>query len=279
MLKKLSLLLLYLTAFLICLPILLVLLGSLKSTQELMGSLSPILGDANGMVNWSPFPLYPTLNHFYKLLFLTPSFFIVFWNSMKIVFCILAGQLFISLPAAWAFACYSFPLKKPLFTLYIILMLMPFQVTMLSSYLVLGALHMLDTHRGIILPAIFSAYPVFIIYRSFTQIPKSLLEAARTDGAGEFYLFLHIGIPSGSSGILSAFVLGFLEYWSLIEPPLAFLKDKSLWPLSLYLPEISIEQAGMAFTASVITLIPAIFVFIIGQDYLEQGIMSSAVKE
>ena len=74
MLKKLSLLLLYLTAFLICLPILLVLLGSLKSTQELMGSLSPILGDSNGMVNWSPFPLYPTLNHFYKLLFY--SFFL-----------------------------------------------------------------------------------------------------------------------------------------------------------------------------------------------------------
>lgn len=279
MLKKISLLLLYLTAFLICLPIPLIFLGSLKSTRELAKSLSPILGEASGMVNWTLFPLYPTLNHYHKLLFSTPSFFTVYWNSMKIVFCTLAGQLFISVPAAWAFACFSFPFQRLLFTLYIILMLMPFQVTMLSSYLVLDSLHMLDTHKGIILPAIFSAYPVFIIYRSFTQIPKSLLEAARTDGAGEFYLFIHIGIPSGSSGILSALILGFLEYWSLIEPPLAFLKDKSLWPLSLYLPEIGIEQAGIAFAASVITLIPAIFVFIIGQDYLEQGIMSSAVKE
>ena len=279
MLKKLGLLLLYLTAFLICLPILLVLLGSLKSTRVLVESLSPLLDDTNGMVNWTLLPLYPTLNHFFKLLFSTPSFFIVFWNSMKIVFCILTGQMFISVPAAWAFASFSFPFQKLLFTLYIILMLMPFQVIMLSSYLVLDSFHMLDTHRGIILPAIFSAYPVFIIYKSFHQIPKSLLEAARTDGASELYLFIHIGIPSGSSGILSALVLGFLEYWSLIEPPLAFLKDKSLWPLSLYLPEIGIEQSGMAFAASVITLTPAIFVFLIGQDYLEQGIMSSAVKE
>ena len=64
-----------------------------------------------------------------------------------------------------------------------------------------------------------------------------------------------------------------------MEQPLAFLRDKSLWPLSLYLPEIGLEQAGTALAASVVTLVPAVFVFVVGQDYLEQGIVASGMKE
>lgn len=75
-------------------------------------------------------------------------------------------------------------------------------------------------------------------------------------------------------------VLGFLEYWSLIEQPLTFLKEKSLFPLSVFLPDItSVSQSGMAFAASVVTFFPALMVFLGGQDYLEQGIMAGAVKE
>lgn len=92
-------------------------------------------------------------------------------------------------------------------------------------------------------------------------------------------IFVKIGLPLSSGGILSAGVLGFLEYWNLIEQPLAFLETQSLWPLSLYLPEISLEQAGYSFVASVITLIPAVFVFLLGREYLEQGIVASAMKE
>ena len=105
------------------------------------------------------------------------------------------------------------------------------------------------------------------------------MQAARIDGAGEWRIFRKIGLPLASNGILSAVVLGFLEYWSLIEQPLAFLEDQSLWPLSLYLPEISLGQAGYSFAASVITLIPPAFVFLIGQDYLEKGIAASGLKE
>ena len=65
----------------------------------------------------------------------------------------------------------------------------------------------------------------------------------------------------------------------MIEQPLTFLRSKELWPLSLYLPEIGLTQAGFAFAASVVTLIPAVFVFLLGQDYLEQGIAMSGLKE
>ena len=264
---------------LFCVPILFLLSGSIMSRYELMESLGPLTADSEQMITWKFFPHYPTFQHYVRILFQTPQFFIVFWNSMKIVILILAGQLLTAVPAAWAFAVYPFRFRRPLFTLYIVLMLMPFQVTMLSSYLALDHLKLLNTHGAIILPAVFSTFPVFLIYRGFCDLPKGLIKAARIDGAGEWTIFWRIGLPLASGGILSAMVLGFLEYWSLLEQPMAFLEDQSLWPLSLYLPEISMDQAGYSFVASVITLIPAVFVFLSGREYLEQGIVASALKE
>lgn len=244
-----------------------------------MNSLSAVIGNSGGKICWHLLPLYPTLKHFIKLLFYTPEFLSVFWNSIKIVFCILFGQLFVAIPAAWGFAKFSFRGRNALFLVYVILMLMPFGVMMLPSYLVLNQIHLMNTHWAIILPAAFSTFPVFIMYRGFCAIPKDLYEAAKIDGAGEWQIFFTIGIPLGSPGILSALVLVFLEYWNMVEQPLAFLSDPSLWPLSLYLPEINLAKAGMALAASVITLLPAVFVFFMGQDYLEQGIVSSGMKE
>ena len=132
-----------------------------------------------------------------------------------------------------------------MFTLYVILMLLPFQVTMLPSYLVLDGMNLMNTHAAVILPAVFSTFPVFLIYRSFTAIPRELIEAAKIESAPASWRFLKVGIPLGSPGILSAVVLGFLEYWNMMEQPLAFLQDKTLWPLSLYLPEVGAGQAGL----------------------------------
>lgn len=262
-----------------CVPLLYLLSGSIMSRYELRECLSSMMNQGEELITWTFLPHYPTFEHYGRILFQTPQFFVVFWNSVKIVTCILVGQLLIAVPAAWAFAIYSFRMRKVLFTLYIVLMLMPFQVTMLSSYLVLDGLSILNTHKAIILPAVCSTFPVFLIYRGFCNLPKGLIEAARIDGAGEWMIFVKIGLPLSSGGILSAGVLGFLEYWNLIEQPLAFLEDQSLWPLSLYLPQISLEQAGYSFVASVITLIPAVFVFMLGREYLEQGIVASAMKE
>lgn len=264
--------------FLFCAPVLFLLSGSIMSRYELSKSLLPLMTGQEELITWAFFPRYPTFEHYARILFQTPQFFVVFWNSMKMVCLILVGQFFIAVPAAWAFAVYQFRGRKLLFTLYIVLMLMPFQVTMLSSYLVLHRLELLNTQGSIILPAIFSAFPVFLIYRDFCSLPRGLIEAARIDGAGEWMIFRKIGLPLASGGILSAGVLGFLEYWNLIEQPMAFLEDQTLWPLSLYLPEIGPEQAGYSFVAAVITLIPAVFVFLAGREYLEQGIVASAVK-
>ncbi len=271
--------LLFLPALPVCFPVVLLVTGSVMDSLELGGYLAPVFGGGEDFIRWKLMPDYPTFANYGRLLFMTPSFFVLFWNSVRLVVCILAGQLLVGVPAAWAFAAYRVRGGRTLFALYVVLMLLPFQVTMLSSYLVLNRLSLLNTQGAVILPAVFSTFPIFLSYGGFRAIPEQLLEAARIDGAGELRIFLQIGLPLGKSGLLSALVLGFLEYWNLMEQPLAFLEDKALWPLSLYLPEISWTQAGFALCASLVTLIPAAFVFVLGQDYLEQGIVYSGLKE
>ena len=265
-------------ALLMCFPILLLLTGVVKSTGELKDGLAPILGIGEGRIHWNLLPLYPTGEHLMDILLFKPQFHVVFWNSMKITACILAGQLFLAAPMAWGFARFSFPGKKVIFTLYVILMLMPFQVMMLPSYLILNAMDILDTHMAVILPAMCSTLPVFLMYQGFASIPKECIEAAQIDGADNWQVFMHLGLPLGSGGILSAMVLGYLEYWNMLEQPMTFLKTTAKFPLSLFLPQISMEQAGMVLAASLVMLVPAMFVFFAGQDYLEQGIAVSGLK-
>jgi len=228
-------------------------------------------------VTW--FPAYPTLQPFAELLLDSPEFFVMFWNAAGQVLLILAGQLLIAVPCAWAFATYRFRGRRWLFWLYIIVMLLPFQVTMVSSYLVLDVFRLMNHPLAIILPGVFSPFPVFVIVKAFEGIPVSLLEAARIDGASEAVIFRMIGIPLGKSGIYAALLLGFFEYWNAIEQPLTFLKDKSLWPLSLYLPNITPDQAALSFAAAAVMMVPCVLLSILGEDYLKEGILSSGIKE
>ncbi len=262
----------------ICLPVLLLVSGSLADSLEWRQRAGGYLQDTREYIAWRWIPAYPTLEHYKRLLFFSPAFFRLFWNSLGMTGSILLGQLAVAVPAAWAFAVYRFRGRNVLFSLYVILMLLPFQVTMLSKYLVLQDAGLIDTRWAVVLPAIFSTFPVFLIYRSFAGIPAELLEAARVDGAGEWQSFIRVGLPAAQGGILAAMILSFLESWNMMEEPLTFMQDKSLWPLSLYLPEIAMDQAGYACGASVITLTVSLFVFAIFHDALEQGIITSGLK-
>lgn len=273
----------FVTLCLICIffamPLIMMCTNSFMGEQELKEVYGGVLLDGQKGVTFTLLPKYPTLRAYIELLIDSPGFFVMFWNSCKQVFPILAGQLLISVPAAWAFGQYEFRWKRQLYFFYMILMILPFQVTMVSSYLVLSKLNLINTHLAIILPGIFSAFPVFILTKFFGQIPKALIEAARIDGATELRIFFQIGIQLGYPGIISIMILGFLEYWNVIEQPMTFLKDKKLWPLSLYLPNITVDRVSVSFVASVIMMIPAVLLFVFGQKYLEQGIVASGLKE
>lgn len=260
-------------------PVYIAVILPFQASDELSQTITPLIKNVEEYIRIDFAAQYPTLEHFSGLLLYTPEFYTVFWNSLLMAGIILLFQIIVAIPSAWAFARLNFKGKKLLFNAYVLFMLMPFQVTMLSQYIVLNNMELMNTRLAVILPAIFSTLPVFLIYRGFADIPPDVADSARIDGANEFQVLRYIGIPLGKSGILSCIVLSFLDIWNMVEQPLAFLKDKELYPLSLYLPTIDISNAEMLFAAAAVTLIPAAFVFIIGQDFLEQGIIATALKE
>ena len=187
-----------------------------------------------GLLSGILLPQYPTLQNVVELLFDSPEYFQMFWNSIFYTGAILAGQMLFGMPAAWGLARYSFRGRKTVYRLFILVMMMPFSghdVVAVSG--VKPSWECWTDRRQSILPGIFATFSVFIMYRFFRGIPENVMEAARMDGAGEFQIFLRIGIPLGSPGILSALVFSFLDCFSMLEQPMTFLKTKSLWPLSL----------------------------------------------
>lgn len=253
-------------------PLVFLICGTFTNEVELDQILASVIGDGMGYATWHFILLYPTVKNVVELLFDTPEYYVLFWNSVKIVGVVIAGQLLFAVPAAWGLARSRSRWAKLIFGLYMFCMILPFQVTMLSQYIVLNGMHMINTHWAIILPLVFSTFPIFIMFSAFEQVPASVVEAARLDGAGDFRIFAHMAVPIARKGILSAAILGFLEYWNIVEQPVVFLRDKSLWPLSVYLPEVSAGGAGRAFAFALFSCIPSLIVFYIGRDVLAEGI-------
>ena len=259
-------------AVLSVMPLVFLMCGTFTNEVELDQILAPVIGDGMGYATWHFIPLYPTVKNVVELLFDTPEYYVLFWNSVKIVGVVIAGQLLFAVPAAWGLARSHSRWAKMIFGLYMFCMILPFQVTMLSQYIVLNGMHMVNTHWAIILPLVFSTFPIFIMFSAFERVPASVVEAARLDGAGGFMIFAHMAVPIAKKGILSAAILGFLEYWNIVEQPVVFLRDRSLWPLSVYLPEVSAGGAGRAFAFALFSYIPSLIVFYIGRDVLAEGI-------
>ena len=264
-------------ALIMLLPIWIAVTGAFSSQWELTENLRPVLGNGQGLAKWTLLPQSPTLKSLVQVLLDSPEFFTMFWNSVTITAGILLGQFAIAVPAAWGLAKLHLPRK--LGDLYMVLMLLPFQVLMYPEYLVLKSLGLLNTLWAVILPGVFSAYPVFLLTRFFAAIPEEILEAARLDGAGEWQIFRYIALPLGLPGLLSVGILSFLDAWNLIEQPMTFLKNRALWPLSLFLPETTLTDAGLGFAAALLMLIPALLLFGLCQDALEQGIALPGGKD
>ena len=269
---------LFLGLIIMVFPLFLIVSYSYMGSQELNKVCGAVLSGSKGLAGFRIFPSYPTFRAYVQLLLDSPEFFTAFWNSCIETGGILLGQLLVAVPAAWAFANFKFPGKRVLWLFYMLLMILPFQVTMVSGYLVLNTIHLMDTVAAIILPGMFSTLPVFILRKTFTAIPREVIETAKVDGADDFRIFLSIGLPLGKAGIFAILILGFLESWNAIEQPMTYLKTAAYWPLSLYLPQIMDKNASLAFAASLIMLMPPLLMFFFGQDYLEQGIVASGLK-
>lgn len=270
---------LFCACLLVWLPLLLMAAAALMPEDELYWRYLSPLGLGQDRVRAALLPSYPSLDALWELLVCSPGFFVMFWNSCIQVLPMVLGQLIVGAPAAWAFARFKFPGKRWLFGGYIMLMVLPFQVTQVSSYLILDRLGILNSHLALILPGIWATLPVFIMERSFEVIPQALVEAACLDGAGELYTFFHIGLPLGYPGMATALMLSFVDGWSALEQPITYLKDKALWPVALYLPDIARDKASVAFAAALIVCLLPVLAYLNFQEELEQGVAASGVKQ
>ena len=264
---------------LVWLPLILMTAGAWMPEDELYWRYLSPLGLGRDTVRAALIPSYPSWEAMKELLIGSPGFFVMFWNSCIQVIPMAAGQFLVAAPAAWAFAKFRFPAKKQLFGIYVLLMVLPFQVTQVSNYLVLDRLGILNTHLSLILPGIWSTLPVYIMTKTFETIPGALMEAAYLDGAGEAYTFLHVGLPLGYPAVVTSMMLSFVEGWNALEQPVTYLKDKTLWPLSLYLPDIAKDKASVAFAAALVTCLLPVLMYLNCQEELEQGVAASGVKQ
>jgi len=219
-----------------------------------------------------------TLEQYYTLLFQTPMYLDLFMNSVRLTLFIVLMHVVVGSLAAYGFTVWKGRFKEVIFCAYIIVMVLPFQATLVPNFIMADTLGILNTHSSIILPLGFSPFAVFIMRQSIKGIPSSIFEAAQIDGAGHFQQFLRIALPMSKGGIASLIILTFADNWAMVEYPMVFLRDATLEPLSVVLYRIGQENIGLIFAASVFYMLPMVWVFLYGQKYFEQGIKLSALK-
>jgi multiple sugar transport system permease protein len=202
----------------------------------------------------------------------------MFWNSVIITVPIVVGQIIVSVLGAYAFAKLKFPFRDPLFFVYIIVMMMPFQVTLVPNFIILRQMKLLGSFAAIILPGIFSTFGVFLLKQFMAQVPDEYNEAAKIDGAGYFFTFLKIILPQCKGALASLAILVFIDNWNIVEQPLIFLEDEIKYPLSIFLSRINSSELGIAFACGILFMLPSLLVFLYGENYLVEGIQHSGLK-
>ncbi len=267
-------------AFFFIMPTLLTVTNSFMAASEINANYGAIFAtDKNGAkifisktVNLKFIPDMVSFAQYYTVLFKSPEYLFKFWNSMIYTVPIVGMQLALASLAAYGFSRHESRIKDVIFFCYIVLMLMPYQVTLVPNYLVSDFLGILDTKWAIWFPGFFSPFAIYLLTKFMKRVPKELTEAAEIDGAGEWDIFSKIQLPLCKGGIASITILVFFDYWNMVEQPLILLKDPEKHPLSVFLSKINTGEISLAFAVAVIYLIPPLLLFLYGEDYLVEGI-------
>lgn len=271
---------LMLVAALFLIPIIFTICNSFMTEKEISANYGMVFEtDENGgkayisdVVNLKFIPDEVTFEQYKTVLLKSPDYLLKFWNSMILVVPIVVFQLIVALFAAYGFTRYRGRIREIIFFTYIILMLMPYQVTLVPNFMVSQWLNLIDTNWAIWLPGIFSPFAVFLLTKYMRRIPYGILEAAKVDGAGEFQIFRYICVPLCKGALASVAILVFIDYWNMVEQPLILLTDSDMHPLSVFLSKINTGEIALAFAVASIYLIPTLLVYLYGEEYLLEGI-------
>ena len=194
-----------------------------------------------------------------------------FWNSVFYAGVITVLNLVVCLPAAYAFREADFRGKGALFFFYIILMMMPLQVTMLPNYIGLRDMKLLDTRLALVLPGIFTPFGVFLMAQYMRGLDGSILEAARLETKSVFRILLSIALPQVKTCTAALFLFTFAENWNLVEQPQIFLKSGQKQPLSVLLA-VQGEAGFPLFAGCVLFMVPVVVLYLYFHENLEEGL-------
>lgn len=238
--------------------------------------ISEMLDFANGEYkNLNMIPGMFTLEQFYQVFFRRPEYLLKFWNSVIIALPTVIGQVIVSALAAFAFAKLKFPFRDKLFFVYIVLLILPLQVTLVPNYIILDNMNLLNNFLAIILPGTFSAFGICLLRQSIKYIPDTSIEAARIDGASYFKIFTRIILPQIKGGLITLTLLSFIDNWNVVEQPLIYFDDSEMYPLSITMSDISNSDFGIIFACGVMFMIPALIIYFYGHKDIDLSFSDS----
>ena len=218
----------------------------------------------------------------YRMVFETVPLKRFFWNSTVVTSLIVAGQLVTAAMAGYAFARLKFPGRSALFWLVLSTLMIPLQATIIPVFVLVSKTNLSDTHASLILPALASAFGTFLMRQYFMQIPNDFEEAALLDGASQWEIFRSIYLPLAKGGLAVLAILTFNGYWNEFLRPLIFLSSQEKFTLPVGLVSlqgymgtgsISVVLAGV-----LVSLLPVLVIYLIGQRYLVEGLMVGGLK-
>lgn len=217
----------------------------------------------------------------YRRLFGQMNIVRYFINSIVVSVSVTVISLVFNSMAGYAFAKYRFPGKNKLFSLLLSAMVIPAQVTMLPLFLMLNRLGLINTYWGIIIPGMASIYGIFLIRQYIISIPDSLIEAARIDGASDFYIYWKIILPLAKPILVTLALFTFMGAWNDFLWPLIILTRDNMYTLPVALANLMgehVQDTELMMAGSVITILPVLIVFLAMQKYYIRGIMLGGVK-
>lgn len=262
------------------LPTVLTITNSFMSESEITSNYGMIFSTSSGgfvskRVNLKFIPDKVTFSQYLSGLVKSPEYLLKFWNSVILVVPIVLFQLAVASVTAYGFTRWQGKVRSGIFFFYVILMLMPYQVTLVPNYLVSKWLGILNTRWSVILPGIFAPFSVFLLTKFMRRVPYALIEAAKMDGAGEWQIFTKICIPQCRAALYAIAILVFIDYWNMVEQPLILLEDAESQPLSVFLSNVTSGEIGLAFAMAVVYMIPSLLLFLHGEEYLVEGIAAN----
>jgi multiple sugar transport system permease protein len=225
-------------------------------------------------------PDSPTANNYLRL-FSEFNFYRPFINSVIVAVTTPVLSLLVCSMAGYAFAKFDFPFKRVLFLVVLGTLMVPTQITMIPVFLLLKRLAMLNTYRGLILPGVATAFNIFFLRQFMQSIPEELLEAARIDGAGEFFIFFKIVLPLTKPALAALGIFSFTGAWNQFLWPLIIATSEKMYTLPVAISNLTGQFSsayGLQMAASVMATLPIIIIFLFAQKYFIRGITLSGLK-